>query len=277
MNKIERVVDDLDPRLSVMLRALKMRWRNDVSRRLLQSLVSRGDVVVDVGANRGVYTYLLSALVGRGGRVHAVEPFPGNDRRLRTVARWRGNVVVHSLAVSDRAGEEVLRIPVHNGHLIDALATLEPNRPWPGQSHVVRVSTLDDLLAGERPVSFLKCDVEGHEQRVFAGATSVIERERPVVLAEVEQRHRDDAIDSTFEFFAGYGYHGWFLAPDGLYPLAQFDLDRDQLSLATDPFTPYMMPVGYVCDFLFCPAGTSPPHCMLGGGRARPGGRGDGG
>jgi FkbM family methyltransferase len=276
MNKIERVVDDLDPRLSVMLRALKMRWRNDVSRRLLHSMVKCDDVVVDVGANRGVYTYLMSALVGPGGRVHAVEPFPGNDRRLEAVARWRGNVVVHSLAVSDRAGEEVLRIPVHDGHLIDALATLEPNRPWPGQSHVVRVSTLDDLLADERRVSFLKCDVEGHEQRVFAGAAGLIERGQPVVLAEVEQRHREDAIDRTFEFFAVRGYQGWFVAPDGLYPLAEFDLDRDQLSLATDPFTPYMMPVGYVCDFVFCPSGTSPPPAMLGS-RGRPGGRGESG
>jgi len=264
MNKIERVVDDLDPRLSVMLRALKMRWRNDVSRRLLQSMINRGDVVVDVGANRGVYTYLMSVLVGQSGRVHAVEPFPGNDRRLRTVARWRGNVVVHSLAVSDRAGQEVLRIPVYDGLLIDALATLEPNRPWPGRSQVVRVSTLDELLTDERRVSFLKCDVEGHEQRVFMGATGLIEREHPVVLAEIEQRHREDAIDSTFEFFAAYGYQGWFVAPDGLYPLAEFDLDRDQLSLATGPFTPYMMPVGYVCDFVFCPSGTRPPPCLLG-------------
>ena len=276
MNKIERVADDLDPRLSVMLRALKMRWRNDVSRRLLQSMVNRGDVAVDVGANRGVYTYLLSVLVGRGGRVHAVEPFPGNDRRLEAVARWRGNVVVHSLAVSDKVGEEVLRIPVHDGHLIDALATLEPNRPWPARSHVVRVSTLDDLLAREHRVSFLKCDVEGHEQRVFAGATGLIERAHPVVLAEVEQRHRADAIDSTFEFFAGHGYQGWFVAPDGLYPLAEFDLNRDQLSLATDPFTPYMMPAGYVCDFVFCPSGTRPPPCLLGG-RIRPAGRGGSG
>jgi FkbM family methyltransferase len=276
MNKIERAVDDLDPRLSVMLRALKMRWRNDVSRRLLQSMVKCGDVAVDVGANRGVYTYLMSVLVGRGGRVHAVEPFPGNGDRLRAVARWRGNIVVHSLAVSDRAGEEVLRIPVHGGHLIDALATLEPNRTWPAQSHVVPVRTLDDLLVNERRVSFLKCDVEGHEQRVFAGAADLIEREHPVVLAEVEQRHREDAIDSTFEFFTSHRYRGWFLARDGLHPLAEFDLDRDQLSLATDPFTPYAMPAGYVSDFVFCPPGTSPPPSTLGDGRqdiSRRGGR----
>lgn len=267
MNQIERAVDELDPRLGVVLRALKMRWRNDVSRRLLRSMVKCGDVAVDVGANRGVYTYLLSVLVGRGGRVHAVEPFPGNRDRLRAVARWRGNIVVHPVAVSDRSGAEVLRVPVHGGHLIDALATLQPNRPWPAQSHLVPVRTLDDLLVNERPVSFLKCDVEGHEQRVLEGAAETIARGHPVVLAEVEQRHREDAIDSTFEFFASHRYRGWFVAADGLHPLAEFDLDRDQLSLAADPFTPYAMPAGYVSDFVFCPPGSSPPPWMLGDGR----------
>jgi FkbM family methyltransferase len=274
MNKIERAVDDLDPRLSVVLRALKMRWRNDVARRLIQSMVNPGDVTVDVGANRGVYTYLMSVRVGRGGRVHAVEPYPRNIDRLRAVARWRGNIVVHPVAVSDRSGQEVLRVPVHGGHLIDALATLEPDRPWPAQSHVVPVHTLDDLLRNERRVSFLKCDVEGHEQRVFRGAADIIEREHPVVLAEVEQRHREDAIDRTFEFFTFYSYCGWFLASDGLHPLAEFDLGRDQLSLAKDGFTPYAMPAGYVSDFVFCPPGTSPPPWALGDGTRDISGRG---
>lgn len=263
MNKIERAVDELDPRLSVMLRALKMRWRNNIARRLIQGMVKPGDIVVDVGANRGVYTYLMSLTVGPSGRVHAVEPFPGNGSRLQAVARWRGNIVVHSLAVSDRSGTEVLRVPVHGGHPIDALATLEPSPPGPEESHVVQVRTLDELLRDEPRVSFFKCDVEGHEQRVFQGAAAIIERQHPVILAEVEQRHRDDPIDRTFEFFGNSGYSGWFVTCDGLRPLKEFDLARDQVSFATDRFVPYAMPDGYISDFVFCPPATSPPSSVL--------------
>ncbi len=264
MNRIERAVDELDPRLSVLLRALKMRWRNDLARRLIQSTVQAGDVTVDVGANRGVYTYLMSVTVGRDGRVHAVEPFPGNGGRLRAVARWRGNIVVHPVAVSDRPGEEMLRVPVHDGHPIDELATLEPNRPWTQENYVVPVRTLDDLLKGERRVSFLKCDVEGHEQRVFLGAAEVIERDQPIVLAEIEQRHREDCIDITFEFFVHSGYSAWFMAEDGLHPLAEFDLGRDQLRFVKEQLVPYAMPAGYLNNFAFWPPGTSPPPWALG-------------
>lgn len=253
MNRIERLLDEADPGLSVKLRALKMRLRHDPMVGLVQEMIRPGDVVIDVGANRGVYTYMMSVRVGWAGRVHAVEPFPGSCRRLKTVAHRRGNIVVHAVAVSDYCGRAVLRMPVHDGHPIDALATLEPNRPWNGDSCEVSVRTLDELLDGERRASFLKCDVEGHEQRVFHGAKGILDRDRPIVLTELEQRHREEPIESTFSFFADAGYDGWFITAGGLRPLEEFDVARDQLAFLDGRFIPYAMPTGYVYDFLFCP------------------------
>ena len=43
---------------------------------LLKQWVSYGSVALDVGANIGVYTRLLSKLVGRAGTVCAFEPVP---------------------------------------------------------------------------------------------------------------------------------------------------------------------------------------------------------
>lgn len=44
--------------------------------RLLDSMISAGDWVMDIGANVGHYTKRLSDLVGPRGRVIAVEPVP---------------------------------------------------------------------------------------------------------------------------------------------------------------------------------------------------------
>jgi FkbM family methyltransferase len=257
MNRIERLVDGIDPGLSASLRALKMRWRHDIGRRLIREMMAPGDVGIDVGANRGVYTYVMSAEVGPNGRVHSVEPFPGNGERLATLARRRGNVTVHQVAVSDHSGTSVLRVPVHDGHSIDALATLGQGQWQDEETCVVQVRTLDALLEGERPVSFLKCDAEGHEQQVFQGAKGILDRDRPVVLTEIEQRHRKDPIETTFEFFAGLGYRGWFVSRS-LRPLDEFDVARDQLDFLDGSFIPYQMPIGYVCDFLFCPQEIQP-------------------
>ena len=259
MNRLERMVDEIDPGLSVRLRSLKMRLGHDIGELLMRKMLRPGEVAVDVGAYRGAYAHTMSVRVGHGGRVHAIEPIPGNCERLRTIARRRGNITVHSLAVSDRSGSETLRIPVHRGHPIDALASLEPSRRPDEDNCRVSLCTLDGLLARERRVSFLKCDVEGHEQRVFEGATRILHRDHPVVLTEVEQRHRADPIENTFGFFARAGYRGWFLAKDGLRPLEEFVITRDQLDFLDDRFLPYGVPKGYVCDFLFCPPGTAPP------------------
>ena len=264
MNTIERFFDTVDPGLSVRLRVLKARLRRDAILRLMQEMIQPGDVTVDVGANRGAYTHVMSAKVGRRGRVHAVEPFPDNCSRLRTVARRRGNIVVHAVAVSDHSGHAVLRIPVHDGHRIHALATLEPNRPWDGDSCEVPVRTLDELLAGERRISLVKCDVEGHEQRVFDGAKDILDRDRPVVLTELEQRHREEPIEATFSFFADAGYGGWFICEEELLrPLENFDVERDQLGFLDGRFMPYGVPAGYVCDFVFCPQETKVPSRLV--------------
>jgi FkbM family methyltransferase len=263
LNKIERVLDQVDPGLSVRLRTLKMRLRSDFDRRLIRDVVRPSEVCVDVGANRGVYTHIMSVRAGRAGHVHAVEPFRANCDRLRTIARRRGNITVHPLALSDHSGRGVLHIPVHDGHRIDALASLERRQTGEVDSCGVPLRTLDELLDGERRVSFLKCDAEGHEQRIFEGAAGILHRDRPVVFAEVEQRHREDPIASTFAFFTDAGYNGWFVTDGGLRALHEFDVTRDQVDFLDGRFIPFGMPAGYVYDFLFCPPGIRPPRWSL--------------
>src|SRR4030067_729726 len=42
----------------------------------LESFISKGDWVLDIGANIGHYTLKFSSLVGENGRVFAIEPVP---------------------------------------------------------------------------------------------------------------------------------------------------------------------------------------------------------
>jgi len=43
---------------------------------IMQWIIKEGDVVIDIGANVGVYTIFLSKLVGKTGKVYAFEPDP---------------------------------------------------------------------------------------------------------------------------------------------------------------------------------------------------------
>jgi FkbM family methyltransferase len=225
---------------------------------LVDALVGPGDVALDIGASYGYVTAQLARLVGREGRVHAFEPNPDRLRALHRVRGRRGNVVIHSLALSDREGAALLRIPVFEGVAYEEQASLAfggGRRKLDHAAFEVRTARLDDLVGESvEPPTFIKCDVEGHEDAVFRGAVRTLERHRPTVIVEIEQRHHDATIDQIFEQFRSLGYNGHALTSEGLMPIAHFDVERDQVRAVGERYRPDVKPPpDYVNDFLFVP------------------------
>jgi FkbM family methyltransferase len=82
--------------------------------------IKPGDTVVDLGANHGYFTLLMSKLVGETGRVIAIEAFPETRQSLEAnlaLNRIR-NVEVRGVAISDRKGsiEMVAPDPFNSGN-----------------------------------------------------------------------------------------------------------------------------------------------------------------
>jgi FkbM family methyltransferase len=255
LNLLERRVDAIDPRLSVKLRGLKLRMQRDPLSEIIRQFVKPFESVADIGANRGVYTWRMSLQVGPNGCVHSIEPYPGNIDRLTTLASSRRNITVHPVALSDNDGEATLRVPRHHDLNIDALASLRSNVAESAVPIQVKKRKLDSLLPpDECRLGFIKCDVEGHEDEVVAGAWNTITRHRPVMVIEIEQRHRATPVTDLIDRIVAVGYHCFFIDELGLHPIATFDIERDQLKFLTDEFVPHAMPHGYVNNFLFVPA-----------------------
>jgi FkbM family methyltransferase len=232
-----------------------MRRRGDLSFRILRALVKPGDIVLDIGASTGVYTFELARLVGPSGRVHAIEPDPLSIARLENMRHARSNITVYPIALSDRKGVATLHVPVVHGRRIATLASLSVPGWRTGVDHVavtVDLKPLDSILPADgRPVSFVKIDVEGHEFAVLRGATATL-RTLPAMLVEIEQRHQETDIRSTFDFIRTLGYVGYGVGPRSLIPLDEFDVARDQLAFVTgEEAQCYGMPSGYTHDFLF--------------------------
>lgn len=236
------------------------RRRGEQALALAEALVRPGDVVLDVGANWGLFTARLSDLAGPRGQVHAFEPHPAHRRTLDGIARRRpGVVVVHPVALSDAPGEATLHIPIVDGRPVTALATLAGPPPAGAHERVqVPVRRLDDELAGlPKPVALVKCDVEGLERPVLAGAERTLRASLPALLIEIEQRHLADPIADTFAAIIDLGYEGYALVPGGLRELSEFDVERDQLRYLDGSPNPDGMPDAYVNDFLFLRPGTN--------------------
>jgi FkbM family methyltransferase len=162
---------------------------------VMRRFVSEGDVVFDIGANLGVHTALLSQLAGPGGRVFAFEPNPELLPTLTLTIEGMPNASLCCYALSDEDGEATFFVPADHamGSLSD-WTSLEPmaelrERLALGKARAIPVQQrrIDDLVAkGDLPLpSFIKCDVEGAELKVFRGAKETLNRiAAPVILFE---------------------------------------------------------------------------------------------
>ena len=133
-------------------------------------------------------------------------------------ARWYRNVILSDRALSDHAGTAHLRIPVVSGAEQIAWASLDGGQGGPAGNATridvtVQTARLDDEV-GDRPVSFVKCDVEGHELSVLAGSPRLLAQQRPVWLVEVEHRHAGRRWRGAAHV-RDAGYQPWFLAASG--------------------------------------------------------------
>ena len=249
-----RVVRPIDHGLMAQLLWTRERRSGNRALEVVDRVVRPGDVALDVGANFGLFAYRLARLVGPNGEVHAFEPHPAQRDNLMKIEHTRPNVRFHAVALSARPGTTEMAVPRVNGRPDLALGTLEdlPARTEETDHVQVRVETLDRMLGDRRrPVAFVKCDVEGHERAVLEGAAELMEKDAPTLLVEIEQRHQHDDIAKTFRLLDEVGYDGYAIQREGLAPVSEFDLERDQLRFVRAEPNATAMPADYVNDFLF--------------------------
>jgi FkbM family methyltransferase len=158
-----------------------------------------GEVVLDAGANIGVYTIIAARSVGPNGVVISVEPDERNySRLLRNIhLNQLGNVIPIRAAVWDKSGRTVAL--TGGGTMVRA----EESELLTGR--IARTVSPDDLLshAGVEHLTKVKMDIEGGELRVFGSnaCSPLLEAKR--IAVEV---HSDTASRAVRGRLEGAGF-----------------------------------------------------------------------
>ncbi len=228
--------------LYIRYRAAKEWRRGEREVRLLPNLVDPKRASIDVGANKGVYTYFLA----RWSRhVHAFEPNPKLFSVLRRTMGRSPAATLSPLALADRAGEAELRVPRRTSGYSNQGSSLSAVKvPDNFRAVTVQTARLDDL--GISDIGFMKIDVEGFESQVLQGARDTIARDRPVLLIEMEEKHRHQPIEAAIAEVEALGYRGLMLHRGRMVDLADFDAERFHRAP--------VLPTDYINNFIFLPA-----------------------
>ncbi len=142
--------------------------------------MNRRRVALDIGANNGVTTSILSKLFRE---VHAFEPHPLMADDLSKAAL--NNVTVHPLAASSGAGEAELVIPIASGVTMTGWGSLTGSllaQFEHFQRIKVATASIDSFNLAD--VDYIKIDVEGHELDVLKGAQDTLRRCHPWLVVE---------------------------------------------------------------------------------------------
>lgn len=186
--------------------------------RVVRQLDLRDGLAVDVGASIGLYTRLLSTLVGEAGQVDAIEPVPFTFGILTSNIRAFGlmNVRPVQAVISASSGELCIEVPVDERGIDNHyLARVVKSPTAPRGKHFTAVSTTLDLLCQHSPLvlKFIKIDTEGHELACLQGGLRTIVRWRPAILVEISSDLDDPQSDgaSVQRSLAEMGYECcWF-------------------------------------------------------------------
>jgi FkbM family methyltransferase len=231
----------------------KHRGRGEPEVHLVRSLVTPGSTALDVGSSIGMYAAEMARYAKR---VIAFEANP--DIAAFTARVAPRNVEVVNAALSSAPGRATLRIP-HNakGRGISELATIETSNPLhaaeAADSVEVEVKRLDDV--GIANCSFIKIDVEGHEEAVLDGASAVIAAQRPILMVELDEGINPGTVQRVAARLAARNYRGLFLSRGQLRPIGEFDVLKHQDQELVRRYTRKTLPahLEYINNFVFVP------------------------
>lgn len=178
--KIYKIFNLLFNHFFIIYKPLYFIYKNTFEQRqigLLKKKVKRGMVVLDIGANIGFYSLLLSKLVGENGKVYSFEPDELNYKYLKQNTNKVKNIVSINAAVGAINGRTKLYISKDlnvDHHTYDI---------GEGRNYIfVKLVTIDDYFKKRKKFNVIKLDIQGYDYNAILGMQKTLRNMENVLL-----------------------------------------------------------------------------------------------
>jgi len=201
------------PLYNIIYRFFKLRQdKREIS--IMQAHIKPGDTVLDVGANIGFYTAILSRLVGNEGKIFAFEPDRTNFKHLTANCGNLKNTTLLERALSSETGA----LKIYKSSLLNVDHRTYPVDEYESIEEIQCVSA-DDFFTDGQHVDFIKIDIQGYEVSAFKGMGRIL-RESPdlKILSEFWPyglKKAGETPMSLLSIFWDAGLSVYFVAPNG--------------------------------------------------------------
>lgn len=170
------------------------------------SLIPEGTAVLDIGANIGIMSVHIARSI-KNVKLYSFEPVPTNITTFkRIVDHFKlKNIQLFEMALGNTEGEAEMVMPIVNlvrmqglSHVLHS-SIAENNE---GERFRVPLKMLDNmnvLMDSAQRISAIKIDVENFEFFVLDGAKKLIEKNKPVIYAELWENENRKKCFTLFD------------------------------------------------------------------------------
>jgi len=177
-----------------------------------------GDVILEIGANRGAHTLPLAKYLGPTGRLFAIEPTREAFERLQKNRSINPSLqnIIEAYQLFMGAGEETKLPSAISASWSVSVPVSHPSRSTidqglPCSTEGAKVSTIDQFMQDLKcqQLNTIKLDVDGNELVVLRGGEKTIAQFRPTLVIELAPIHfsvRQDSFSDLIDWLSAHQY-----------------------------------------------------------------------
>mgnify|MGYP000259317266 CR=1 FL=1 len=182
---------------------LTIKWLHDN----LQS----GDTIIEVGANVGAHSLIMSSIIGSDGALHCFEPTDFAFKKLTTNFSLNPSLPSNSTLYQNYVSNTE---NIKSDHKIRSSWIVNKSDEISDQmdeSFDGEIIALDVLFDDLNKLDFIKIDVDGFDFKVLQGAKNIIAKYMPIVFIELGEKDLNkngDSVKDIIKFFDDLNYSG---------------------------------------------------------------------
>ena len=161
----------------------------------IKPFVKEGDMVMDIGSNIGLFTLILSDLIGANGKVYSFEPSAYLFEKLNNNVQVNNinNVETFKVGMGSKEDETEMYFNPQQSGLSSIVERVSENCI----SEKISITTLDKFTDdSDKRISFIKIDTEGYEPEVLMGGINLIRKDKPVIYIELGGKYQKSSFSA---------------------------------------------------------------------------------
>ncbi len=156
-----------------------------------KSIINKGDIIFDIGANIGAHTLPMAKLVGENGIVHAFEPtkfaYDKLEKNISLNPNLNNRIIVNQIMLTDKKNKKPVP-KLYSSWPFDS--KLQEHKKHCGSMQSTdgcKSKTLDEYVLDNKVsgLKLIKIDVDGFEIEVLMGAKNILKKNKPILLIEL--------------------------------------------------------------------------------------------